>query len=581
MKRLLLLFLTVVAAAMQLPAQVLLYYGGGRIENGYGSNGQILTSYVVFQPAMLTPYKNNQITHVRIGMKGSAKSVTLYFKNSQRDSKPLYTQSIGTLSEGWNDIELTTPFNITATKSIAIGFKATLEASGAIGYDSEKVSDGDFIYLNQTSKWTSTGGTLCLQALVEGDQMPVNELAIGRLADQTAAYDAETVTFSSTVRNMGANDVDGYSLRYTLDGADEQVVQVAHAVAVNAIDTFRFEVPSTVVGVHALKLWIDQVNGAPDGFTDNNTVEARLTVRDQRFARRVVCEENTGLWCGWCPRGMVGLELMKERYPGRFIAVSVHGGDVLEIGRSEDYNYGKFTDSQAGAPSCVVNRRMSGDPFYDIETLYRLETTAENHVAYTMEARWNTDSTAIETTSHYFTDVDMTDAQYYAAFIVTEDSVSGYSQTNYYANTPTQEFYGWEKKDEHTTDCYFNDLARGIFSNYDGDPCSAAELKANQVYDYSYDVPLPPTVQDRRHVHVVGLLIDHKTGYVANAFSVAPDRSLAEELGISSQRQVPSHVQGTFGLQGRRVSGPQSGIVIERTVGADGKVVTRKTIKTL
>mgnify|MGYP002623141001 FL=1 len=577
MKRLLLFAVFSLGALVQLPAQVLLYYGGGNIDNGYGTNGQILTSYVVLTTTVLQPYKDNQITHVRIGMKGEAKNVTLYFKNSQRDSKPLYSQSVGTLTEGWNDIELSTPFAITGSKNIAIGFKATLLADGALGYDSEKVSDGDFIYVNQTTQWTSTGGTLCLQALVEGSQMPTGELSIGRLADQTPPYDAETATFTSTVRNMGVNSVESYTLKYTIDNADEQLLLMEHSVDVNAVDTFSFAVPSTVPGVHALKLWIDQVNGQPDSYAANNTVEAKLTVRDPRFARRVVCEENTGLWCGWCPRGMVGLELMKERHPGRFIAVSVHGGDVLEISRTESYNYGKFTDSQAGAPSCVVNRRLSGDPFYDIQTLYNLETSADNHVAYTMEARWNADSTAIETTSHFFTDISLDDAQYYAAFIVTEDSVTGYPQTNYYANTPTQEFYGWEQKDGHTTDCCFNDLARGIYSNYDGDPCSPSALTAEQVYDYSYDVPLPPTVIDRRQVNVIGIIIDHKTGYVLNAFSArpagAPGGSAIRKTGIDGPAATRY-----YDLQGRRVGIPRNGIFIECSTGPRGQVVTRKTI---
>ena len=576
MKRLPLIVILSLCPLMHLSAQVLLYYGGGNIENGYGTNGQILTSYIVLTTTVLQPYKDNLITHVRIGMKGEAKNVTLYFKNSQRDSKPLYSQSVGTLTEGWNDIELATPFTVTAGKNIAIGFKATLLADGALGYDSEKVSDGDFIYVNQTTQWTSTGGTLCLQAYVEGDQMPVNEMSVGRLADQTAPYEAETVTFTGSVRNMGVNSVENYTLKYTVDNAAEQLLLMEHNVEVNAADTFSFSVPSTVPGVHALKLWIDRVNGQPDGYAANNTAEARLTVRDPRFARRVVCEENSGLWCGWCPRGMVGLELMKELHPDRFLAVSVHGSDVLEISRDEAYNYGKFTDSQSGAPSCVVNRRLSGDPFYDIQQLYSLETSAENHVAYTLEASWNTDSTAIETTSHLFTDIDIDDARYHAAFILTEDSVTGYRQTNYYANTPTQEFYGWEKKDARTTDCYFNDLARGIFSNYDGDPCVPTTLAAEQVYDYSYDIPLPPTVTDRRQVHVIGIIIDHKTGYILNAFSTTPSGA----TDVSAIGQVCADSPAAlryYDLLGRRTDNPRGGIFVECRVGPRGQVITRKT----
>mgnify|MGYP006916101677 FL=1 len=72
MKRLLLFAVFSLGALVQLPAQVLLYYGGGNIDNGYGTNGQILTSYVVLTTTVLQPYKDNQITHVRIGSYGKS-----------------------------------------------------------------------------------------------------------------------------------------------------------------------------------------------------------------------------------------------------------------------------------------------------------------------------------------------------------------------------------------------------------------------------------------------------------------------------------------------------------------------------
>lgn len=560
----------VVGALAPATAQVLLYHGGGNIDYDYGSKDQILTSYVMFQTDMLKPYADNAVTKVRIGMTGSAKNVTLYIKEKPRDNRPLYSQSVGTLSEGWNEIELTTPYTVTGKKSIAIGFKATLEEEGAIGYSKERITDGDFIYINQTSQWTSTGGTLCLQAFVEGDNMPVNELCIGSMSDQTAPYDAETTTFTSTVRNMGINTVENYNLSYTVDDGEEQILDIAKTLLVNEVDTFAIDIPSTVVGSHTVRVRIAGVNDGEDTNTLNNTATARLTVRDIRFARRVVCEENTGLWCGWCPRGMVGMELMKEQHPGQFIAICVHGGDELEVDRNATYNYTPFTDSQTGAPSCSVNRRLSGDPYGDIFRLYNVETLAENHMAYEMTARWNADSTEITTLSHFFSDIDIADAQYHAAFVVTEDSVTGYSQTNYYANTPNQPFYGWESKDGHTTDCYFNDLARGIYSNYYGDPCSPATISAETVYDYSYTLPLPPTVIDKRQVNVVGLLIDHKTGYIVNAFSAKPEAPVVTAIDNPSfEGNYANHVpQGDaetekrFSLTGQRVNRTYRGIIV-------------------
>ncbi len=559
-----------------LRAQVLLQYGNGEIDHGYGASGQILTSYVLFPVSHVKPYAGNQITKVRIGMCGPASNVTVYIKENHRDSKPLYSQKVEALEAGWNEVELTTPFDITGKKSIAIGYKATLGEANAVGCSAIKATDGDYVYVNQSSKWTSTGTSLCIQGLVEGEAMPQNELMISRLVDQVAPYEAETMTFTGTVRNMGANAVEDYTLKYSVDDEDAVTIE-GNPLALNALDTFAIEIPSTVKGVHLLKVWIDQVNGTDDTYSENNTAEARLTVKDVRFRRRVVCEENTGLWCGWCPRGMVGLELMKERHPGSFIAVSIHGGDVLEISGDVDYNYKPFTNSQAGAPSCVVNRRLSGDPYYDIENLYNMESAADNHFAYEMTSQWNGDSTAITMKSDFFTDIDMSNPQYYAAYIVTEDSVTGYSQTNYYARTPDQEFYGWEKKGEHTSDCYFNDLARGIYSNYHGELCTPETMNAEEVYEYQYTLQLPPTVINKHQVHVIGLLIDHSSGYIVNAAYSTP---LSEEEMVVSGVQTDRKAISTtyYDLSGRRLTSPVSGINVRKVIFSDGTVQAQKFV---
>ncbi len=570
-----LLFLFSACCLTSVQAQVLLQYGDGEIDYGFGTSGQILTSYVLFPVAYAKPYENNQITKVRIGMHGPASNVTLYFKENQRDSKPLYTQKVTTLEAGWNEVTLTTPFDITGKKSIAIGYKATLDENDAIGCSAIKASDGDYVYINQSSRWTNTGTSLCIQALVEGASMPENELMLSKLTDQVAPYEAETMTFSGTVRNMGVNAVESYELRYTFDDGEVQTLS-GHPLALNALDTFSVVVPATAKGVHLLKVWIHQVNGSEDSYADNNTAEARLTVKDIRFKRRVVCEENTGLWCGWCPRGMVGLELMKERHPDSFFAVSVHGGDVLEIDRTADYSYAPFTDSQRGAPSCMVNRRLSGDPFYDIENLYNMESAAENHIAYEMTAQWNSDSTMLTMHSRFWSDIDIDSPQYYAAYIVTEDSVTGYTQTNYYANTPDQEFYGWEKKGGSTSDCYFNDLARGIYGSYEGQLCSPKSMSAETAYTYEYTLQLPPTVLDKRQVHVIGVIIDHATGYIANAAYATP---LSEqELHVDDVKDGSRHLVSTvyYDLSGRRLQDMPRGLSVRKDVYSDGEVRTRK-----
>ena len=61
---------------------------------------------------------------------------------------------------------------------------------------------------------------------------------------------------------------------------------------------------------------------------DDARTETQGTVT--AYVQKVVGEELTGTWCGWCPRGAVALENMRNKYPDTFIGIAVHGGDVMQ-----------------------------------------------------------------------------------------------------------------------------------------------------------------------------------------------------------------------------------------------------------
>ena len=46
--------------------------------------------------------------------------------------------------------------------------------------------------------------------------------------------------------------------------------------------------------------------------------------------RHVFIEEFTGNWCGWCPRGIWGIEQLKAKYGDSVIAIAIHGGSQTE-----------------------------------------------------------------------------------------------------------------------------------------------------------------------------------------------------------------------------------------------------------
>ncbi len=47
--------------------------------------------------------------------------------------------------------------------------------------------------------------------------------------------------------------------------------------------------------------------------------------------KKVILEDFTGTWCGWCPEGTVIIDNLLAANPSTFIPVASHNGDALQI----------------------------------------------------------------------------------------------------------------------------------------------------------------------------------------------------------------------------------------------------------
>lgn len=296
---------------------------------------------------------------------------------------------------------------------------------------------------------------------------------------------------------------------------------------------------------------------------------------------KVVAEELTGTWCGYCVRGIVTLEEMKEKYPDSFIGIAVHGDDMLE---NEEYtSYIRTISANQGYPYSITNRNrvMTGDPA-DIPTFYDnaaegdilgyigLETGGGNGGEYTAK------STVVLNDNY-------ADGRYRVGYVVVENDVyeegnPDYTQSNYYSGGELRPMGGFENMPERLTDFHFQDVGRGTIGAEGIEGSLPEVMNVGKTYTHETEFTLPESVLNPDNVYIVALLLDSRNGNIVNADM----RKLTDGLptGISGVRaSAGPDREETFTIDGRKVTttADRPGVYILRTV-KNGKATVRKIV---
>lgn len=292
-----------------------------------------------------------------------------------------------------------------------------------------------------------------------------------------------------------------------------------------------------------LSLTVTQVNGLANEDVRPTRV-TEVIVLGNRPVHRAVLEEYTGTWCGWCPRGFVGLQRMNEIYPDEFIGISYHNNDPMEI-----ITIGDYPSSPQSFPAAYMDRTESTDayggdnadrPFgIDQVWLRHCDELALADVAATAEFSAADDSIIVVESSIEFIR-DIADAHYAIGYVLTADQLTDptWIQSNYYTN---QHDYD----DDPAMSPFVNGMAYVAYLKFDDVAIYAKDVKGiagslpasvevNHTYKHQYTFDLryarnlegDNLVQDRGRLNVVVLLIDQQTRAIVNAIKVRPPHTI-------------------------------------------------------
>ena len=506
-----------------------------------------------------------------------------------------YVQGVKSVVDGANDIVLNTPYAIN-NQAIYVGYALTSSYSYPILSCGEDAPDAFLLSVPGSIDWDDLNGNgfgkLALQILVEGGTF-ADDSATPKAVDYQVAPIGGTATFNLPVTNSGLNDLTSIDYTITTDGetSAEQHADVASPIAFNATGNVEITIDAdSEKGLKNKTLTITKVNGVENAATNKSITFPLYTVAELA-THRVVVEEYTGTGCGYCPRGIVGMEKLRNKFGDLFVGIAVHqynSGDAMYIATN---SYAKLNFD--GAPQCTIDRRYYTDPYYgngdDICDDFAAVQSIPTLVDVNVEANWNEDESKVDAKATVQSLVD--DANYNIEYVLIGDGItgtaSGFKQSNYYSSySPSQlpddlaDFgRGGKYGQSSVSGLSFNDVA--LSSSYVSGTNKAAKLTnlsstEPAISEYTLSLPTKTTLKnaiDKEQVYVAALIIDN-SGIIVNAAKAKVMPYVP--TGITTVNQQSSSDTRYYTIDGKHIDAPVKGVnIVKYSDGTTRKVVIK------
>lgn len=240
--------------------------------------------------------------------------------------------------DGWNNIRFESPVAITPDADYYIGF--TIEqtkTSSALAFVDGAHPGAAWVKAGDGG-WTDRGdlGVLCIEALISGDNLPKNDLALLSAHFSQSYYVTSTpISLTYEIANRGIEPVSNYVLSVRADGTDVEESRTIYqnlnyGVTRSYIENFTFE-NLEPERTYQFTVTVSSPNGIADETSGNNTLTINdVPVIDRVFPRTVLLEEFTTEGCSNCPAAAETVHNMIETFSdeqrARFAMACHHAG---------------------------------------------------------------------------------------------------------------------------------------------------------------------------------------------------------------------------------------------------------------
>lgn len=521
--------------------------------------------------------------------------ITVFIKE-ELEGDPIYKQSGTLVADPFTECEvpLDAPFKITEAKDLYIGFYFKLPNTNQLYITVDGMAnngtDGCLVGVMQNKKVTwgnyaNQVGNICMGCMIEGDNLPENGLELMDLAGDLYASPGKPFAYSFLVQGVGLETND-FEITCTVGEEEPQVFefQTEEPLPINGQEIVDIDdIISNTEGFSIPVIFeITKVNGVPNTCPDNKLAATIDCFPESKgFPRVHAIEEGTGIGCSWCPRGIVMMEYVAEKYPDFFSCIAIHDNipsrDPMTVPSTSSWVSRYATN---GFPTAWIDRTtyleyMSTD---EIDYFVMRHKNVPSVFGFgDIDATVGEDgnlSADIKIKSGF--DFDNSDDHYRLGFYLLQNNMGPYMQSNGYAGGNYGEMGGWERKGS-SVKMEYNDVVRLMVGGVKGvEKSLPAQIEAGKENTYSATIPVSAVTSDK--MILVVWVVDNTTGEICNVKEIEVENPYYSGVGsIESDSNVVS--RKFYNLNGVEVGADASGLIIEKSVSSDGKVKTSKIMR--
>ncbi len=552
-----------------------LTYADDAVETELGTGGTFTTNALAYFPASdFTANIGEDLFMMSVAV-GASSSITsfelcIWTDTSGHGANPIMTQTVTNLVDGWNQIILNSPYTL-GTTPIFIGYK--MSTSGySIGCDAAAHSSGNGDMLQDPTSGAITAlgsigfGDISVKGHI-GSLEPI-EAQLYSIDNDLIVTASATEDIKGTIKNNGTSDITTYDVVYSINGGTPvaaYTVTPSSPITFSSMHSFTHNVPADLSagGNFTIEVTISNINGGNDANTTDNTLSKDLLTANELYTKNVVYEEATGTWCGWCVRGLVGLNTMAHDVTnGTWIGIGVHNADPMVV-TAYDNAIGNFI---GGYPSGIMDRHSGAvDP-----GLPSLQSAFNMHKVMPAIAKVEVTNKSFDATSRAWSldvvstfGMDLTSADYNTALIIVENNVtgtsSGYAQANYYSGGGSGDMIDYDGRNYANltnpvpaADMSYNHVGRVLVDGFDGSANSIpSTITYNTANSFSYSGTLPANIEPWR-ASFVAIIIDNATGHIINATEVVLGNVSINNATESKYSIYPNPTNGIVTVEGTK-----------------------------